>query len=319
MALRTMKVFSPTPRSRPREQRPDAQRVGSDPAWSFLSHLVHFPLDFAPCSRGPRESCRCRRRRACRSRKRSTRWRTCWPSWRPSANGGRRRGGPPHPPGAGQPQTQDLQQPHAVADGAGVAAHATGRRRCDYIELIFDEFVELHGDRAIGDDRAIRTGFARLGDFRVLLVGHQKGHTLKEQAECLLRLRPSRGLPQGAEQDAAGGQVPPADRLPDRHAGRLPRHRRRGARPGPAHRHQPPGDVAAADADRLRGHRGGGIRRGPGHRHRRPGEHAGARLLLGHQPGGVCRHPVEDGDRGDQAAGRRGAAADRPRPVCSWA
>src|SRR5215831_1595731 len=55
----------------------------------------------------------------------------------------------------------------------------------DYIDLIFDEFVELHGDRAIGDDRALRTGFARLGDFRVMLIGHQKGHTLKERNECM--------------------------------------------------------------------------------------------------------------------------------------
>jgi len=55
----------------------------------------------------------------------------------------------------------------------------------DYVNLIFDEFVELHGDRAIGDDRAIRTGFARLGDFRVMVLGHQKGHTLQERNECL--------------------------------------------------------------------------------------------------------------------------------------
>src|SRR5207237_6593520 len=55
----------------------------------------------------------------------------------------------------------------------------------DYIDLIFDEFVELHGDRAIGDDRALRTGFARLADYRVMLIGHQKGHTLKERSECL--------------------------------------------------------------------------------------------------------------------------------------
>jgi acetyl-CoA carboxylase carboxyl transferase subunit alpha len=54
----------------------------------------------------------------------------------------------------------------------------------DYIGLIFEEFVELHGDRAFGNDRALRTGFARIGDFRVLLVGHQKGHTLKERSEC---------------------------------------------------------------------------------------------------------------------------------------
>src|SRR5262245_19616868 len=62
-----------------------------------------------------------------------------------------------------------------------VSRHPNRPQTLDYINLIFDEFVELHGDRAIGDDRAIRTGFARLGDYRVLLIGHQKGHTLKER------------------------------------------------------------------------------------------------------------------------------------------
>src|SRR5262245_45136581 len=62
-----------------------------------------------------------------------------------------------------------------------VARHPDRPQTCDYIDLIFDEFVELHGDRAFGDDRAIRCGFARLGDFKLLLVGHQKGHTLSER------------------------------------------------------------------------------------------------------------------------------------------
>ncbi len=66
-----------------------------------------------------------------------------------------------------------------------VARHRDRPQTLDYIELIFDEFVELHGDRAFGDDRALRCGFARLGDHRVLLVGHQKGHDLKERNECL--------------------------------------------------------------------------------------------------------------------------------------
>jgi acetyl-CoA carboxylase carboxyl transferase subunit alpha len=65
-----------------------------------------------------------------------------------------------------------------------VSRHPERPQTLDYIDLIFDEFVELHGDRAIGDDRAIRTGFARLGDYRVLLLGHQKGHTLNERKEC---------------------------------------------------------------------------------------------------------------------------------------
>jgi len=65
-----------------------------------------------------------------------------------------------------------------------VSRHPERPQTMDYVGLIFDEFVELHGDRAFGDDRAIRTGFARLGEHRVLLVGHQKGHTFKERNEC---------------------------------------------------------------------------------------------------------------------------------------
>ena len=66
-----------------------------------------------------------------------------------------------------------------------VARHPERPQTLDYLDLIFDEFVELHGDRAFGDDRAIRAGFARLGDFRVMLIGHQKGHTLPERYECM--------------------------------------------------------------------------------------------------------------------------------------
>jgi acetyl-CoA carboxylase carboxyl transferase subunit alpha len=66
-----------------------------------------------------------------------------------------------------------------------VARHSNRPQTLDYVDLMFDEFVELHGDRAIGDDRALRAGFARLADFRVMLIGHQKGHTLQERSECL--------------------------------------------------------------------------------------------------------------------------------------
>jgi acetyl-CoA carboxylase carboxyl transferase subunit alpha len=65
-----------------------------------------------------------------------------------------------------------------------MARHPDRPQTLDFVELICDEFVELHGDRAIGNDRAIRTGFARLGDFRIVLIGHQKGRTLKERSEC---------------------------------------------------------------------------------------------------------------------------------------
>jgi len=65
-----------------------------------------------------------------------------------------------------------------------VARHQDRPQTMDYVRMIFDEFVELHGDRAFGDDRAIRTGFARLGDHKVMLVGHQKGRTLAERQQC---------------------------------------------------------------------------------------------------------------------------------------
>jgi acetyl-CoA carboxylase carboxyl transferase subunit alpha len=65
-----------------------------------------------------------------------------------------------------------------------VSRHTDRPQTMDYVDLIFEEFVELHGDRAIGDDRALRCGFARLGDFRVMLMGHQKGHTLQQRTEC---------------------------------------------------------------------------------------------------------------------------------------
>lgn len=65
-----------------------------------------------------------------------------------------------------------------------VARHLNRPQTLDYVELVFDEFVELHGDKSFGDDRAIITGFAKLGEFKVLLVGQQKGRTLKERNEC---------------------------------------------------------------------------------------------------------------------------------------
>ena len=56
-----------------------------------------------------------------------------------------------------------------------VARHPDRPMTTDYLQLVFDEFVELHGDKFFGDDRAVRTGWAKLDTFKVLVVGHQKG------------------------------------------------------------------------------------------------------------------------------------------------
>jgi acyl-CoA carboxylase subunit beta len=53
----------------------------------------------------------------------------------------------------------------------------------DYVGFVFDDFTELHGDRAFREDPAIVSGPARLGDLVVMLIGHQKGTTTGEMME----------------------------------------------------------------------------------------------------------------------------------------
>ncbi len=51
----------------------------------------------------------------------------------------------------------------------------------DYIDRIFTDYQEIHGDRAYGDDKAIIGGMARLGGRPVMIIGHQKGRDTKEK------------------------------------------------------------------------------------------------------------------------------------------
>lgn len=61
-----------------------------------------------------------------------------------------------------------------------LARHPDRPRTNDYIEAIFTDFIELHGDRAFSDDPAIIGGFARLDGKKVMIIGHQKGRNTKE-------------------------------------------------------------------------------------------------------------------------------------------
>ncbi len=65
-----------------------------------------------------------------------------------------------------------------------VARHPNRPKTSDYLGLVFDEFVELHGDKAFGDDPAMLTGFAKIDRHKVLVIGHQKGKTLAEKQAC---------------------------------------------------------------------------------------------------------------------------------------
>lgn len=53
----------------------------------------------------------------------------------------------------------------------------------DYIDLIFPDFMELHGDRTFGDDQAILGGIATWRQTPVMILGHQKGRTTKQKME----------------------------------------------------------------------------------------------------------------------------------------
>jgi acetyl-CoA carboxylase carboxyl transferase subunit alpha len=60
-----------------------------------------------------------------------------------------------------------------------LARHPRRPTMLDYVERIFDDFKELHGDRAYRDDPSIVGGVARIGDRRIMVVGHQKGRDTK--------------------------------------------------------------------------------------------------------------------------------------------
>ncbi len=64
-----------------------------------------------------------------------------------------------------------------------VARHPQRPSTLDYIGRICDSFLELHGDRLYGDDQAIVAGLARLNGRSVVVLGPQKGKTLKERVQ----------------------------------------------------------------------------------------------------------------------------------------
>ena len=53
----------------------------------------------------------------------------------------------------------------------------------DYLDAVFEDFVELHGDRAYADDAALVAGFARFDGRTVAVIGHQKGRSTKEKVK----------------------------------------------------------------------------------------------------------------------------------------
>jgi acetyl-CoA carboxylase carboxyl transferase subunit alpha len=62
-----------------------------------------------------------------------------------------------------------------------LARHINRPFTTDYLQLVFTEFIELHGDRSFADDHAIVAGLARFDGEPVMVIGHQKGRDTKEK------------------------------------------------------------------------------------------------------------------------------------------
>ncbi len=75
---------------------------------------------------------------------------------------------------------QDIYENLSAAQIVQIARHPNRPDSASLFKLIFDEFIDLHGDRLFRDDPSIVGGIARLKDFRLAVIGHQKGHDTKE-------------------------------------------------------------------------------------------------------------------------------------------
>ena len=261
--------------------------------------LDHGMLDLVVAAREPAAhaghdpEAACARRRAARGRRRPV--------------GCRRPTAPPRSP------TPPSSRPATPGRSSSSRATSTARALLEYIGLIFDDFVELHGDRPSTRTPRSSAASARLGELAVMVIGHQKGHTTSEMLERnfgmpnpegyrkgmrLMRYAARFGMPivtfvdtPGAYPGLGAEERGPVDR--DRRAimvmSRLPR------------------------PDRHRRHRRGRQRRRARARGRRPRADAGERLLLGDQPRGLRDDPLQGRRRG--AARRRRAAHHRARPA----
>lgn len=78
-------------------------------------------------------------------------------------------------------QTQELYANLSSWQTVQVARHKARPRTTDYIHQLFEDFLELHGDRTFGDDPALIGGLATFDHKTVMVLGHQKGYGAKDQ------------------------------------------------------------------------------------------------------------------------------------------
>ena len=190
-----------------------------------------------------------------------------------------------------------------------IARHPRRPYTLDYVNLIFTDFTELHGDRMFGDDLAIVGGPARIDGRPVMLIGQQKGRDTKE------RVRRNYGMPKPEGYRKALRLMRTAERfgLPIVTLIDTP-----GAYPGVSSEERGQSEAIARNlfemtgvqrAHHQRRHWRGRFRRRAGHRRLRPAGDAAVFDLFGHLAGRLRLHPVEE--RRQEGSRRRGHGRHR--------
>ena len=219
---------------------------------------------------------------------------------RPDAGGDRR---PSSGPGSG---SRSPGTPVAPSSATTRSATAAGSG-------LLDEWIELRGDRLFGDDKAISTGFARMGPYRFLLIGHRKGRETKEKLACNFGC----AHPEGYRKALQKMKLAERFGLPIVTLINTP-----GAYPGIGAEERGQAWAIAENILEMSALRvptlcivigEGGSGGALGHRRRRPRADARARLLLGDLARGLRRHPLEE--RREGGRGRQGAAPDERGPA----
>src|SRR5439155_158594 len=110
-------------------------------------------------------------------------WPPCAPRTRDHARcwwNGRKRTRTALAPGVSPELRGDIYKNLTPMQRVQVARHPKRPYTLDYVNTVFTDFVELHGDRLFRDDPAIVGGWARLDGMSVMVIGHQKGRDTKE-------------------------------------------------------------------------------------------------------------------------------------------
>src|SRR5581483_25946 len=76
---------------------------------------------------------------------------------------------------------QEMNAPPSAWHKTELARHPQRPQTLDYIERVFTDFSEIHGDRGFGDDAAVVCGMARFHGDEVVVIGTQKGRDMKQR------------------------------------------------------------------------------------------------------------------------------------------